>query len=115
MDNFIWTNHVKERSYQRGIHENEVWSTLRNPQNSERRSDGSYRFYKNFSGRLVCIVASPQGNKWVIITTFVKDSHSGSYKKYGHKTTSNGPLLQRLVFKLIVSLGNSIAKLFSRR
>src|SRR5687767_14494761 len=101
-DNFIWTKHVQERSEQRGIGRNEVWSTLRSPENTEKQSDGSFRFYKNFGGRLICIVAKPQGNQWLILTTFAKETHSTAYKKYVGGQGRQQPLLQRLVFNLIV-------------
>src|SRR3989344_2926161 len=113
-DNFIWTKHVEERSKQRGIGDNEVWSTLRHPDNTESSRDGSYKFYKNFGGRLVCIVAKSQGNQWVIITTFTKETHSGAYKKYVHHAGSQQPLVQRLVFSVVVKFGELVSRLLHK-
>ncbi len=106
MDNFVWTKHVKQRSEQRGITQNEVWSTLRHPEKTQVQSDGSYKFYKHYSGRLLGVVARPQGNKWLIITTFTKD---------GPRYHPKQPLIQKLVFKAVVSLGNFISRLFSSK
>jgi hypothetical protein len=113
-DNFIWTKHVQERSLQRGIGSNEVWSTLRSPDNSERQSDGSFRFYKNFNGKLVCIAAKQEGGKWIILTTFTKESTSGAYRKYVDHKGYQRPLFERIVFGAVVRFGQLIAGLFQQ-
>ena len=113
-DNFIWTKHVEERSYQRGITSNEVWSTLRFPDQTESSRDGSYKFYKNLNGRLVCIVAKQQGSQWIIITTYTKETSSGAYKRYGHSGSSQQPLIQKAVFALVVKFGRLLSRLFQK-
>ncbi len=113
-DNFNWTKHVEQRSLERGIGSNEVWSTLRLPDQTEKSRDGSYKFYKNFSDRLICIVAKPQGSQWLILTTYTKEKHSGAYKKYSSSSGYQQPLIQKAVFSLVVAFGRFINRLLTK-
>lgn len=107
-DNFIWTKHVRERAYQRGIRENDVWLALRSPDRSEKIELGKYKFYKKIDGRDVVLVAVPQGHQWVILTTWVRDR--GEKRQY-YATLSRGYSRDPLT-KFILGL---LKRLFGQR
>lgn len=102
-DNFIWTKHVEQRSLQRGVGANEVWSTLRHPDRTEKLSGDKYKFYKQIYDKKIVIVAVTKGNQWVILTTWVKGREDGYRKNSG----GWGNWLQKVVSKLLFGSGGS--------
>src|SRR3989344_7156055 len=96
-DNFIWTKHVEQRVRQRGVTDNEVWSALKYPDQTDKADGGKYKFSKVVGGKKVVLLASPQGNRWVILTAWIKNLETPGYAPvYGQS------LVQRLVKKGVV-------------
>ncbi len=99
-DNFVWTKHIEERSRQRGVGDNEVWSTLKYPDTTEKIDEGKFKFSKQLGDKRVVLVAIQQGGKWVILTTWIKD-HAESKQYWNKRKMTANSRLQNWVSKLL--------------
>lgn len=94
----IFTKHVINRLYNRGISQAVAWETFQHPDGSvPGKTPGSRKFYKDYGHKKIEIVAKKNEKaEWVILTGWIKYSNT-----HESVVNSNEPFLQRLVGKLV--------------
>lgn len=107
-----FTKHIINRLYNRGISQSDAWQTFQHPDGSvPGKTPGSRKFYKNFSGKKIEIVAKKnEKGEWVILTGWVR--HLGQRQP---SANSNEPFLQKLIGKLIGKSLNKAGKIIWKR
>jgi hypothetical protein len=95
MGQIIWTNHLRQRIKERQVDPKLVELTIKFPDKVEKsRTENSEKFCKNFDSFQVVAAVKRQGNDWVVTSVWQK---SGQF-------TRNRPLIERLVYSLILRL-----------
>lgn len=94
----IFTKHVINRLYNRGISQSGAWQTFQHPDGSvPGKIPGSRKFYKDFGDKRIEIVAKKnEKGEWMILTGWIKYPGSGQAT-----VSSKEPFLQRMVGKLV--------------
>ncbi len=102
----IWTTHLKERARQRGIDPGLVDRAIRFPDKVERSSTTNSSKHIKVIGKqqIVAAVKRDQGN-WVVTSVWQKPY-------YGH-TLYKKPLLERLVYRLVLWFEKIIRRSFN--
>lgn len=95
--NVVFTKHVINRLYNRGISQSDAWQTFQHPDGSlPGKIPGSRKFYKKFGQKKIEIVAKKnEKGEWVILTGWIKHP-GGKYK---------GNFLERLIMKGLRKFG----------
>ena len=108
----IFTKHVINRLYNRGISQSDAWQTFQHPDSSlPGKRPGSRKFYKNFSGKKIEIVAKKnEKGEWVILTGWIR--RPGQRQP---SVASKEPFLQRVVGKLVSESFNQAGKIIWKR
>jgi hypothetical protein len=97
MGQIIWTNHLRERLRERQVDPKLVELTLKFPDRVEKsKTENSEKFSKNFETFQVIAAVKHQGNDWIVTSVWQKQ---GRYIR-------NRPLIERLVYNLVVTLEN---------
>ena len=69
----IWTNHALQKLEERGIKQGDAWATWRRPDQSRKGKDGSWVYYRTYSGQKIEIVAKQNEKKeWMILSVWSK-------------------------------------------
>lgn len=99
----IWTNHLKERSRERGIDPALVDRAIRFPDQVERSTaTNSSKHIKTIGGQQIVVAVKRDGGNWIITSVWQKPASGAShYKK---------PLLERLVYRFVLWLEKIIRR-----
>jgi len=94
----IFTKHVINRLYNRGISQSDAWQTFQHPDGSvPGKTPGSRKFYKNYGRKKIEIVAKKnEKGEWVILTGWIRYPNGRPAA-----VNPNGLLLQRVVAKVV--------------
>lgn len=107
MSQIIWTKHLQERIKERQVDPYLVDKTIRFPDHVEKsKSDTSSKHIKNFAGFQIVATVKRQGNDW-IVTSVWKKSGNNHY-------TYQKPLLEKLVYSLVISIEKLIRRSLNR-
>ena len=104
MVDIIWTNHLRERSWQRGIDPTLVEKTIRFPDKVVNSSTtNSKKHIKTINGRQIVAAVKHQGNSWIVTSVWAKseDDRNSPY----HKS-----LLERLIYSLVLRFENYLRR-----
>jgi len=102
----IFTNHAINRLYNRGITQSDAWYTFKHPDGIlEGKIPGSKKFYKNYGGQRIEVVAKQnEKGEWVILSCW--SSYVGNGKPLVRKET----FLEKIINKALNKLGVIIQK-----
>ena len=101
MAEVIWTNHLQQRAKERHIDVRLVDQAIRFPDKVEKsRTTNSQKHIKLVGDLLTVASVKRQGNDWIVTSVWQKANHGRIvYKK---------PLLERLVYRLVLGLEKMI-------
>jgi len=109
--NVIFTKHVINQLYNRGISQSDAWNTFQHPDGSvPGKTPNSRKFYKNYGQKRIEIVAKQnEKGEWIILTGWIKQLGSNqSGRRPPQAATSN--FLERLIMKGLNKLTNLLQK-----
>ena len=101
MINVIWTNHLKDRAWERGIDPTLVDKAIRFPDRVVKSTTtSSQKHIKTIGNREIVASVKREGNNWIVTSVWSKPSSGIS--------TYKPPLLERLIHRFVLWLEKSI-------
>lgn len=100
---FIWTEHARQRAWRRGLSDDEVWLALRRPDKSRyATSKRAFEFVKQVGQKEISVVAKKgEQGRWLILSTWSKEGKTLAPKPF---------FLEKLIQNLLLKLEPKIVK-----